>query len=131
MKRYIITIKEFQGITIKRFDGYFRPPFQTVERFTEDQDGWCWSSRTAAHLKLLLRRMERLEKADRVDDRKDRFTETWVVDVMDGLAVGQYLPYGDRPQKVMLPSMEVIEKIDLGPDPYDVLGVRLKLRVIK
>lgn len=102
MKRYIITIREFEGIQIKRYDGYFCPPFRIVERFTEDEDGWVWCSRTATHLKLLLRHMEKLEKADRVDDRKDRFSETWVVDVMNGLAVGQYLPYGNRPQKVML-----------------------------
>lgn len=119
MKRYIITIKEFEGVQIKRFDGYFKAPFETEERFTEDADGWVWCSRTATHMKLLLRRMERLEKADRVDDRSNRFEQTWVVDVMDGLAVGQYLPYGDRPHKVLLPSMDVIEQLDLGPDLYD------------
>ena len=98
MKRYIITIKEFEGVQIKRFDGYFKSPFQTVEQFTEDEDGWTRCSRTAAHLKLLLRHMERLEKADRVDDRSNRFEQTWVVDVVDGLAVGQRLPYGERRQ---------------------------------
>lgn len=99
MKRYIIMIKEFEGIQIKRFDGYFCPPFQTVERFTEDEQGWCWSSRTATHLRRLLQRMERLEKANRVDDQSNRFEQIWVVDVVDGAAVGQHLPYGDRPYR--------------------------------
>lgn len=119
MKRYIIEIKEFEGIQIKRFDGFFRDPFETREKFTEDAYGWTWCSKTATHMKLLLHHMEKLEKADRVDDRSNRFEQTWVVDVIDGLAVGQYLPYGDRPQNVMLPPMEVIEQLDLGPDPYD------------
>ena len=97
MKRYIIKISEFEGIEIKRHDNFFLAPFTIREQFVEDEDGWCWSSRTATHLRLLLRQMEQMEKADRVDDRSDRFHEVWIVDVIDGLAVGQYLPYGDRP----------------------------------
>ena len=118
MKRYIIKIDEFEGIEIRRFDGFFKDPFTVRETYTEDDEGWCWSSRTSTHMKLLLHRMEQMGKADRVDNG-DRLHNVWVVDVIDGLAVGQYLPYGDRPHAVLLPTMNMIRALDLGPGPEE------------
>ena len=118
MKRYIITINEFEDLTIKRFDGFFKTPFLTREQFTEDPDGWTIKTRTSTHLELLLRSMEKQGKADRVETG-NRLYRVWIVDVIDGLAVGQYLPYGDRPHKALLPTMDMIRNLDLGKGPEE------------
>ena len=109
MKRYIITKDEFKGLEIRRFDGFFRSPFTVQETYHEDEDGWVITTRTSTHLELLLRNMERQGKADRVDDRSDRFHRVLVVDVIDGLAIGQYWPYGERPMEHSKAQLRVIK----------------------
>lgn len=100
MKRYIISINGFEGLEIKRFDGWFKEPF--VTRIAIDENGHL-PTKTAIHLRILLRAMEKAEKADRVTPRPGPNSAQWVIDVIDGIPVGQYWPYGDRAQ-VMLPS---------------------------
>jgi hypothetical protein len=120
MKRYIITIKEFEGIQIKRFDGYFKAPFETTEQFKEDTDGWVWCSRTAAHMKLLLRHMEQMGKATKFAGA-DRFERTWVIDVPGTKPMGQYYPFRDKPMtEIMVPPIEAVKFMPNDePDLYD------------
>lgn len=120
MKRYIITIKEFEGIQIKRFDGFFRNPFETVERFTEDEDGWIQHSQTATHMKLLLHQMEKMGKAARFDGN-NRFERVWVIDVPNGTAMGQYYPFRNKSMtEYMIPPLEAVRfMLNDEPDLYD------------
>lgn len=102
MKRYIITINAYDGLEIQRFDGWFREPF--VTRIAVDENGFL-PTRTAVHLQVLLRAMVKAEKAYRVTPRPAPNTAKWVIDVIDGVAVGQYYPYNNRAQVMLPPTL--------------------------
>lgn len=82
MKRYIITINAFEGLEIKRFDGYFQAPF--VTRIAVDKNGFL-PTRTACRLQFLLKDMVKTGKAYRVTPRPAPNTAKWVIDVEGGV----------------------------------------------
>lgn len=120
MKRYKITMHEFNGLKIERYDGWFRRPFTVTETFSEDDEGWVINSRTSTHLKLLLRQMEQMGKAARFDG-DDRFERIWIIDVPNGTAMGQYYPFRDRGMtEYMIPPLEAVKfMLNDEPDLYD------------
>jgi hypothetical protein len=108
MKRYIIKFNLHEGLEIRRYDGFFKEPF--VIRIKPDEQGFL-PTKTASRLQFLLWRMEKLEKADKVAPRPAPNTAIWIIDVIDGLAVGQYLPYGNKAPAVLLPTMDMIQNL--------------------